>query len=257
MLPCNKSPECDQEAVGSLRRFIRKNARGVDPWRISIPAFLRLARTGIAVALVSLAFALPLRAQDYNAPTIAISPGGGLSTTSSLSITIEWCDDSDLQRLTRTITLNDVNVRSSFDFVFGSNPNCGAYATSTGSVTLSPGSNVLSATILDIAENAGGGSTQFTFGVSVTPDAGSAGTVAPFSAQSYGFIVTNTSSTSTAFNLTSHMLRLDDRLLGSVDFHPQRRRADHGAGELQRWRERYGGIGILERRGEWQFRHHR
>ncbi len=202
MLPCNKSPECGQEAVGS-RRFIRKNARGVDPWRTSIPAFLRLARTGIAVALVSLAFALPLCAQDYNAPTIAISPGGGLSTTASLSITIEWCDDSDLQRLTRTITLNDVDVRSSFDFVFGSNPSCGAYATSTGSVTLSPGSNVLSATIMDIAQNAGGGSAQFTFGVSVTPDAGSAGTVAPFSAQSYGFIVTNTGSTSTVFNLTA------------------------------------------------------
>lgn len=152
--------------------------------RIRRPALLVACLTCLAAAAV-LTVPRQAAAQD---PCIICEPGGGdappavwitpstgsysgSGATYQLAVTIEWCDDYDLRTSSRVIRLNGQSVTSNFSFIYGSDPSCGAYATSTGTVTLQSGTNSLTAEIGDYGGNTGSGSGSYSFaqsGVSVT-----------------------------------------------------------------------------------------
>lgn len=99
--------------------------------------------------------------QDVDPPAVSATPNGTV-TTSPISVTIEWCDDNTLVSSSRSITLNGVNVTSSFNYSIISDPNCGTAAQSVGTVNLNSGQNALVAQIRDVAFNWGSLSTTLT-----------------------------------------------------------------------------------------------
>ncbi|MGH9894145.1 MAG: hypothetical protein ACREA0_19620, partial [bacterium] len=91
------------------------------------------------------------------APTAAVY-------VASPTIKIGWCDNNSLNGSSRSIKVNGVDRTSSFDYVTGSEPaDCTVRATSTtSSVSLSIGSNVVAASICDNAGNCISPATAFT-----------------------------------------------------------------------------------------------
>ncbi|MGH7719357.1 MAG: RHS repeat-associated core domain-containing protein [Gemmatimonadaceae bacterium] len=150
---------------------------------------------------------------DPNPPGVTILPSltsySGAGTTYTLAVTIEWCDDNTLAASTTSIVFRGQDVTSGFSYTPGSRTGCGAFATSTGTVTLQAGSNALSASIQDLHANVGSGSetysyTQLIYGVAVTPMGGVDGQVVyftPSAASSQTFTVQNTGNQSVTYNL--------------------------------------------------------
>lgn len=187
--------------------------------RIRRPAFLA---AGPIVLAAAVALAVPRQAVAQD-PCIVCEPGGGdappavwitpstgsysgSGTTYQLAVTIEWCDDYNLLASSRMIRLNGQNVTGNFSFTLGSDPSCGAYATSTGTVTLPSGTNTLTAEIGDYFGNTGSGSesysySQVIYSVVVTPDGG---TVTRTASGSYSetFTVQNTGNQTSIYSFT-------------------------------------------------------
>ena len=108
---------------------------------------------------------------DTVAPTINISPAG-VTTTSNITVSIDWCDEHTLNSASRRITLNG-QPASGFSYTTSAAAGCGAHATSTGTLNLVPGTNELSAYICDNnsnCESQDAGYTLANYGVAVTPD---------------------------------------------------------------------------------------
>lgn len=98
---------------------------------------------------------------DTQAPSVAITPSGGLFGSATKVITIQWCDNVGLNFGSQSIRLNGVDVTSNFDFVAGSSPGCADFATSTGNVTFNLGGNSIDASIQDPSWNVGQGVASF------------------------------------------------------------------------------------------------
>jgi RHS repeat-associated protein len=136
---------------------------------------------------------------DAEAPRVSIIPSGGTYTSASLAVTIEWCDDKSLNATTRSVKLNGVAVTTTY--TTATKAGCGKFARSTATLTLTPGTNTLTASIRDSYNNTGSGAATYTLNVpaatvSVTPESGSA--VVTFQDLSLAsavvpFTVTNTS----------------------------------------------------------------
>lgn len=128
---------------------------------------LRVPRALIAsLSLVAFPLLVPSPAsgqEDLEPPAVWINPIEGTFTNSSLSVTIEWCDNYQLIPSSRRITLNGVLVTGSFNYTPGTMGGCVAYATSQGTITLNPGSNTLYAEISDFYSNEGSGAASYTY----------------------------------------------------------------------------------------------
>jgi len=173
---------------------------------LAVRRFLVSFSTVTVLSLLAIVRITPLAAQDFTPPTVSFSPNGGVYTSTTVTVTIGWCDDQALNRLSRGITLNGSSVTNSFNYVSGSDPGCsGAYATSTGTISLNMGNNTLAASICDLSSNCGSNSTVFTRGtysVQVTPD-NQAVSVLASTSTSYDFTVNNTGTLDATFNLTA------------------------------------------------------
>jgi RHS repeat-associated protein len=122
-------------------------------------------------------------------PGVSIDPDGGSWSASAASmqvvVTITWCDENTgLSASSRKVYLDGADVTSSFGWgTTDPVPGCFTVASSTGVVTLTPGSHTLTASINNSAGQTGTGTatysyTQttppppaFNYQVSVTPDA--------------------------------------------------------------------------------------
>ncbi len=129
---------------------------------------------------------------DTQPPTVSISPSGGTFSSASRSVTITWNDNNQLLSASRSITLNGQSVTSQFSYT----PSGSAHGTSSGTVTLQPGSNSLSASILDVAYRSGYKSVTYTYQppkptVSVTADPDSVSKVATQLAVAYFNVASN------------------------------------------------------------------
>ena len=124
-------------------------------------------------------------------PSVSISPTSGDVTDGTMSVTITWCDANGLAGPSRSITLNGNDVTGQFSYGAG-RVGC---ASSSGTIMLNPGNNMLAASIQDNLGNMGSGAVTYRWGdpvpvdpVTVTP-ATSAQTVRPNSANSVAFVV--------------------------------------------------------------------
>lgn len=101
----------------------------------------RLAASALVLASASLAGASSAEADDTIPPTVTIDPAGGTFYAPDVSVTIDWCDDLQLDQGTRYIEFDGQDVTSSFSFSWeNSEPGCSSHAQSVGSVTLTPDS---------------------------------------------------------------------------------------------------------------------
>jgi RHS repeat-associated protein len=128
-------------------------------------------------------------------PVVWTEPGDSAwssttSQTSQVTVTIHWCIPyASLDSASRTIHLNGESVRSSFNWVGGQpqqvgTQHCQQHAISVGTLTLTPGTHLLQASIArpDDPSKVGQITTTFTFtytpppvyGVDVTPASGTA-----------------------------------------------------------------------------------
>ena len=90
------------------------------------------------VLLLGLNSTLPAQSVE-----VIITPGSGSAFTGQLAVTIEWCShDAELDG-SRIITLNGQDVVNNFNWSWSSLAGCVRYATSSGTVTLVVGNNVL------------------------------------------------------------------------------------------------------------------
>lgn len=162
-----------------------------------------------AVLLAACSVAVPLMAQegDLVPPVVDVHPyDTTFTSTTTSTITIYWCDETNLRATSRRIYLGTTNVTSQFTYVLSSAAGCGEYRVSTGTVSGLSGTMKLLATIEDGAFNEGRDSSfytyqQPTFGVSVTPD-GQTVTGYGRGSNTQQFTVTNTGNTRDTFNLT-------------------------------------------------------
>lgn len=95
-------------------------------------------------------------------PDVTFAPSGGTFSTASQTITVDWCGHATLMAATRQITLNGVNVTSSFSYTTSAKTGCTSHATSTGTVTLATGSNTVTGYIEDNISQAGSNSASYT-----------------------------------------------------------------------------------------------
>ena len=146
----------------------------------------------------------PVRAQDETGPVVQITPSAATVSSSTLAVTIDWCDTESgpaFYNNSRYITLNGVNVTGSFDFVSSSSPGCLAHATSSATLTLANGTNQFYAEISDKYANPGSSSATYVRnslpGRSVTPQ-GTVVTPEPLNVATQQFTVkSNLGSTNT------------------------------------------------------------
>gem|GEM_PF-675067 len=107
---------------------------------------------------------------DTEPPTVFVSPPGGTFSSASLSVIIDWEDDTQIDDGTITIFFNGSNIAGSFTYTSRGIDR----GTSTGTVTLQPGSNTLVASIFDLAGHKGSKTVTYTLQaapptVTVTP----------------------------------------------------------------------------------------
>src|SRR6185437_11709768 len=116
---------------------------------------------------------------DKTPPDVEITPFTGTDTVTSLSVTIDFCDNVSLQRSTEHVEYDGANVTTNFPYQVKTVPGCGAAGEATGTVTLRPGkSDTLTVTILDNAFNIGSTTVTYTYtsppppaAVAIGPDA--------------------------------------------------------------------------------------
>jgi RHS repeat-associated protein len=149
----------------------------------------------------------PPPGEDTQPPTVTITPTTNTDyTTASRAVTIAWCDNGSLQSLTRSVKLNGVSV--STGWTWGAKAGCESYATSSATVTLSPGNNALQASIQDSDNNLGSASVVYSYHtasavytVLVTPDGGST-TQPENSSRTFSFAVENQGNIDETYNLS-------------------------------------------------------
>lgn len=114
---------------------------------------------------------------DLTAPSVAITPDGGYSRTSSTSLTIDWSDNYKLDGGSRSIELNGTDVTLNFDY-----SGTATSAQSIGSVTWSESVDfqILGAQICDTSGNCGSHHSEFKYdpnppSVTITPSGGTYG----------------------------------------------------------------------------------
>jgi len=148
-------------------------------------------------------------------PGVGISPGdmsfSGTAPSVQVSVTIDWCDDLGLNTGSYAITLDGTSVKGSFDYVSGASDDCPAYAQSRGTITLTPGTHQLQASISD-GRQRGEGTVTYTYTQTGTPPSGSTGiSVSPSTSSiqravgqevAERFILTNTGGTAGTFTVT-------------------------------------------------------
>jgi len=129
----------------------------------------RCARVAVSIATIAFAVgvvALPLHAQkpvgamlivnDTLPPQVSITPTGGAYTDPQLSVTVDWCDtESNLASSSKHITLNGLDISSSFSYATSTKAGCHQHATSVGTVNLTQDLNNLHAEIEDAMGNLG------------------------------------------------------------------------------------------------------
>jgi RHS repeat-associated protein len=137
-------------------------------------------------------------------PDVTITPGGGTFTTAAQSVTVDWCGHAPLGF--RQILLNGVDITSSFSYTVSAKSGCSSHASSTGTITLTVGSNTLYASVDDNLDQVGSSSAPYTFSpppqMAVTPAAGAL-SVATGQAGTATFTVQNTGQRSTSVALTA------------------------------------------------------
>lgn len=141
---------------------------------------------------------------DSIPPVIAVTPSGGTFGSSSLAVTVDWCDDNTLSSTSKHTTLNGTAV--SLTYATSAKTGCGAHATSTGTITLASGANTFHTDICDNNANCSSLDTYYTFaagGVMVTPDSVVA-TMSVNRDSAQVFTVKNTGNLSATFTLTPH-----------------------------------------------------
>ena len=90
---------------------------------------------------------------DTETPFVQITPSGTVHA-SSVSVLITYCDDSTLNASSRVITRDGSTW--TLPYTLGTKRYCGAYASSSGTITLAPNaSTTISAAISDNAGNRG------------------------------------------------------------------------------------------------------
>lgn len=108
-----------------------------------------------------------------NPPYVELSPWGGSFGSTSLAISIEWCDDTGLNSSSREIKLNGVNVTSLFTYTTpGFSEPCAGFnyiRRSQGTVTLNVGSNSFSGKICDTSGKCTTESTTYVVTSQVAP----------------------------------------------------------------------------------------
>lgn len=117
-----------------------------------------------------------LTGQDLSPPVGKVVPKDTTvaTTTSSIPITVEWCENVALASFTRTLTVNGVS-RSTI-WSNGQKPGCVKFGTQTATIPLAYGSNSIVATVEDSDGNVGQANRTIvrpapSYTVAVTPDA--------------------------------------------------------------------------------------
>lgn len=146
------------------------------------------------------------QAQDVTPPIVYINPQGGARPFSSDSLLVDFCDETSLALLTRTMTLNGTSVKTSFGASGTGGVGCTAETQYVGVVTWRRGSNTFSATVQDGAGNLGSNVMTFVFGIRVVANDQS-GRVRASATQSTTYAIINTSSDTSGrartFNLSA------------------------------------------------------
>jgi hypothetical protein len=95
---------------------------------------------------------------DWIAPVVSIDPSGGSYTSAALPVSIQWSDETGLDRFAYRFTLNGVDATGQFAVVGGTYNSHG-----TGTITLSAGQNTLTAEVWDQAGNYNSATASYTF----------------------------------------------------------------------------------------------
>jgi RHS repeat-associated protein len=116
---------------------------------------------------------------DHNPPYVSISPSTNSVTSTSVVVTIDWCErEGYLNTTSRSIKLNGVTVTSNFTYQASSQSGCTSHAVSVGTITIQPtGTNTLVASIKDNSVNTGTRTQTYTYTppgptIAVTPTSG-------------------------------------------------------------------------------------
>lgn len=99
----------------------------------------------LALAIHPANGAAQIGGDDWEDPTVSISPSGGTFSNPSVSVTVTWCDNVALNSSSRQIKHNGVNKTSSFGYT---STGGGCYQ-SSGTLTLTVGSNTVYGYICD------------------------------------------------------------------------------------------------------------
>lgn len=111
-------------------------------------------------------------------PMVFIEPIGGTYSVSQVSVEITWCHSSSLDASSRSITLNGRRITSTFSYVsqgFGEACVEDYHYLSSGTVTLSEGSNTIAAQICDYGGRCGSDSSILTYSPLPEPPVGLGG----------------------------------------------------------------------------------
>jgi RHS repeat-associated protein len=140
-------------------------------------------------------------------PSVSIGPlPGGVDTVHTadpFSLTITWCDDGGLDRLTRSVKLNGTALSSTWT-LRPPDSNCGEKATSSVTITPQVGSNNIQASIEDNFGQSGTGFRTFTYDlhqIDITPRADSA-QAAAFASFTQAFSIHGLTSSPGVYNLS-------------------------------------------------------
>lgn len=101
-------------------------------WSVLMLVFALVALSSLITGTAS--------AQDFP-PQNSVSPVAGTVTTGSLPVTVDWCDDHGI--IQHSDSLNGVDITSSLTYVTATStpPRCTFHRQSTGTLSLTPGSN--------------------------------------------------------------------------------------------------------------------
>jgi YD repeat-containing protein len=166
--------------------------------------------------LTALLLAAPLAAQlpggggpDEDEPFVTFSPMSGTFSGASVLVTVTFADFVSLDVGTRTITLNGVDVTGQMTHTAPVQNAMGLVeSTSTGTLTLTQGTNALAASMRDTSNNLGTGSASYQYQPSwrgaavVTPD-GTASSVTAGGTRTVSFTVLNDSDAAGSFVLSA------------------------------------------------------
>lgn len=147
--------------------------------------WIRIMKTVVASGALLALWATAGEAQcvlcgDDDPPYLTISPAAGTFNSADQFVTIDYCDDNNLNSATREITLNGQDVTGQFGYHTPSSNPCASgetWARDTATVTLAEGGNTLEADICDLADQCASDPASYTLDtgaptVTITPSGG-------------------------------------------------------------------------------------